>query len=119
VVLRFTRHYEPFSIELVKFSHDKYKGTDVPKNFSSRIRLANPVNKEDREALIYMNNPLRYQGITYYQGSFDKFDPHVSILQVVKNPGWLTPYLSCALVAGGLITQFMTHLIGFLKRRIA
>ena len=119
LALRFTRHYERFSIELVKFSHDKYKGTDIPKNFSSRIRLANPQNKENREVLIYMNNPLRYAGTTYYQGSFDKFDPRVSILQVVKNPGWLTPYLSCALVAAGLITQFMTHLIGFMKRRVA
>ena len=44
----------------------------------------------------------------------------MTILQVVRNPGWLTPYLACVLVALGLIVQFMTHLIGFaMKRRTA
>ena len=46
---RFTRYYEPFRMQLLKFSHDKYRGTEKPKNFSSRIRLQNPVNGEDRE----------------------------------------------------------------------
>ncbi|MEI9960251.1 MAG: hypothetical protein WDM76_03695 [Limisphaerales bacterium] len=40
-----------------------------------------------------------------------------SVLQVVRNPGWLTPYLGCALVAAGLVTQFMFHLIGFISKR--
>jgi len=34
-------------------------------------------------------------------------------LQVVHNPSWLTPYLACALVGGGLVVQFMIHLVGF------
>jgi len=119
LALRFTRHYEPFNIHLVKFSHDKYRGTDIPKNFSSRIRVQNPGTGEDREVLIYMNSPLRYKGETFYQGSFDKFDPRVSILQVVHNPSWLTPYLSCILVGAGLVVQFLTHLVGFIKKRSA
>ena len=117
LAFRFTRHYEPFNINLVKFSHDKYRGTEIPKNFSSRIRVQNPGTREDREVLIYMNNPLRYKGETFYQGSFDKIDPRVSILQVVHNPSWLTPYLSCLLVGAGLLVQFLSHLVGFLKKR--
>ena len=50
-----------------------------------------PATGEDREVLIYMNNPLRYWGETYYQASYDENDPRVSILQVVRNPSWLTP----------------------------
>jgi hypothetical protein len=119
LAMRFTRHYEPFSIHLVKFSHDKYRGTDIPKNFSSRIRVQNPGTGEDREVLIYMNSPLRYKGDTFYQGSFDRFDPRVSILQVVHNPSWLTPYMSCILVGAGLVVQFLTHLVGFIKKRSA
>jgi cytochrome c biogenesis protein ResB len=113
IALRPRRHYYPFSIKLLHFTHARYRGTDVPKDFTSRIRLDNSRTGEDREVKIYMNNPLRYAGITFYQGSFDPNDPRVSILQVVKNPSWLTPYLSCALVALGLIVQFLTHLIGF------
>lgn len=117
IALRPTRHYKPFEIKLLDFSHDKYQGTEIAKNFSSRIRLVRPETGEDREALIYMNHPLRYWGETYYQGSFDPRDDRVSILQVVRNPAWITPYLGCIVVGAGLIVQFMSHFVGFAKRR--
>jgi hypothetical protein len=117
LALRPVRFYQPFSLELLKFSHDIYRGTDIPKNFSSRIRIQRPDTREDREVLIYMNNPLRYAGETYYQSGFDDVDPRVTILQVVHNPSWLTPYFSCILVAAGLLVQFLTHLFGFITKR--
>jgi len=83
------------------------------------VRLQNPETGEDRERDIYMNTPLRYQGETFYQASFDKVDPRVTILQVVRNPGWLTPYAGCIIVALGLTTQFMFHLVGFIRKRRA
>ena len=118
MLLRQERYYLPFSLHLIEFRHDKYPGTDIPKNFSSRVRLQNLENGEDREVRIFMNNPLRYAGETFYQASFDA-DDHGSVLQVVHNPSWLTPYLGCVLVATGLIIQFLSHLIPFLKRRMA
>jgi hypothetical protein len=39
------------------------------------------------------------------------------VLQVVHNPGWLTPYVGCGMVAAGLVTQFLFHLIGFMGKR--
>jgi ResB-like family len=113
LAMRPIRYYHPFSIKLLNFNHAVYRGTDVPKDFRSRIRLANARTGEDREVEIYMNTPLRYQGQTYYQSGFDPNDAHVTILQVVRNPSWLTPYFSCVLVALGLLVQFFTHLIGF------
>ncbi len=118
IQLRPERFYKPYTIQLLDFTHDQYAGTDIPKNFSSRIRLKNPGFKEDREVLIYMNHPLRYGGETYYQASFAN-DDRTSILQVVRNPGWLVPYVSCFLIAAGLIVQFSLHLFGFLKTRRA
>jgi hypothetical protein len=117
LTLRLKRFYKPFSISLLDFSHDKYTGTEIPMNFSSRIRLQRPETGEDREVLIYMNNPLRYWGETYYQASFDKNDDRVTILQVVRNPSWLTPYVACILVGAGLVLQFMMHLVGFAMKR--
>lgn len=116
--LRPRRYYKPFSIQLLEFKHERYPGTEIPKNFQSRVLLNHPAKSERREVDIYMNNPLRYWGETYYQASYDP-DDRGSVLQVVRNPGWLTPYFACVLVAVGLIVQFMTHLIPFLKRRLA
>lgn len=118
LVLRQERFYKPYSLRLLEFKHDVYKGTDVPKNFSSRLMLDRPDTGEHREVLIYMNNPLRYAGETFYQASFDP-DDGGTILQVVHNPSWLTPYLGCGMVAAGLIVQFLYHLVPFLKRRTA
>jgi hypothetical protein len=117
IVLRPKRFYKPFAIQLVQFSHDRYAGTDIPKNFSSRIRLLDPSRHEDRETLIYMNHPLRYQGMTFYQSGFDNNDT-TTILQVVQNPSWLIPYVSCALIALGMVIQFGMHLTSFVKRRV-
>jgi hypothetical protein len=67
-----------------------------------------------------MNNPLRYAGETYYQADWDHEDEKGTILQVVHNPSWLTPYFSCVLVGAGLLVQFLSHLFGFAtKRRVA
>lgn len=118
VAMRFLRHYKPFSLTLLEFTHERYKGTDIPKHFASRVRLENPVANENRETTIFMNNPLRYDGATFYQASFEQGDT-ASMLQVVRNPGWLTPYLSCVLVALGLTVQFSSHLLKFVKRRTA
>jgi hypothetical protein len=117
IVLRPKRFYEPFAIQLVQFSHDRYAGTEIPKNFSSRIRLLDPSRHEDRETLIYMNHPLRYQGMTFYQSGFDNNDT-TTILQVVKNPSWLIPYISCTLIAFGMVLQFGMHLTSFVRRRV-
>lgn len=119
VTLRPRRLYKPFSMQLVDFRHDVYPGTEIPKNFSSRVLLKRPNTGENREVLIYMNNPLRYAGETFYQASFDT-DNQGTVLQVVHNPGWLTPYFSTLLVGVGLLVQFATHLFGFtLKKRTA
>ena len=110
LVLRPTRYYKPHYLKLIDFSHDRYLGTSIPKNFSSLVRIQNPETSEDREVLIYMNHPLRYGGDTYYQSGYDENDPTVTILQVVRNPGWLTPYLACTIISLGLLWQFLGHL---------
>jgi len=117
LALRLRRYYKPFALQLLKFSHDKYPGSDIPRNFSSRVRVLRADTGEDREVLIKMNSPLRYGGETFYQAGYDENDPRLTILQVVRNPGWLTPYVACALVGVGLVIQFMSHLIEFLSKR--
>lgn len=114
--IRPRRLYHPFSIKLLDFSHDRYLGTNVPKNFSSKIRILNPDIGENREDLIYMNHPLRYGGLTFYQSGFDN-DDSTSIFQVVRNPVWTLPYISCAMVGLGLLWVFAQHLMMAITRR--
>jgi hypothetical protein len=97
---------------LKDFKHDVYPGTDIPKNFSSLVRLRDRETGEDRDVLIYMNHPLRYRGLTFYQASFGKGDL-LSIFQVVKNPVWVTPYLACFLACLGLAWHFIWSLARF------
>ncbi len=121
VAMRSERTYQPFSVKLLKATHEVYRGTEIPKNFQSRVRIENASRGENREVDIYMNNPLRYAGLTFfqYQMGADERDASIgtSTLQVVRNPSWLTPYLGCALVALGMVWQFLYHLVGFIKKR--
>ncbi len=116
LVMRQRRFYKQFALTLLHFAHDRYAGTDIPKNFSSRVRLVDFERGENREVLISMNDPLRYRGFTFYQAGFDNNDK-TTILQVVKNPAMLLPYIACGLVGLGLLVQFSMHLFGFVRKR--
>jgi hypothetical protein len=123
-LLRPERLNLPFSLTLEKATHSVYAGSDIPKDFRSHVRLQNPKTGENRDIDIFMNSPLRYSGLTFYQYQMGAGDlaqqedgKSFSVLQVVRNPSWLTPYIGCFLVAAGLVIQFMSHLIKFLSRR--
>ncbi|MBX3408725.1 MAG: cytochrome c biogenesis protein CcsA [Phycisphaeraceae bacterium] len=118
LALRFRRTYKPYEIHLIEFRHDKFVGTEIPRNFSSRVRVVDPEHGTDREALIWMNNPLRYRGATFYQASY-RPDGSGTVLQVVRNPGAMLPYAACAVVSAGLLWHFGVGLTGFLRRRAA
>jgi hypothetical protein len=116
LTMRPRREYLPYALTLKDFKHDVYPGTQIPKNFSSLVPLSNPGRNESRDVLIYMNQPLRYDGKAFYQASFGKGDT-LSILQVVENPGWLLPYVSCVLVTIGLLVHFGITMARSMRRR--
>ena len=62
--------------------------------------------------------PMRYAGETFYQSGV-LGGQKGTILQVVRNPGWLMPYISCVMVAAGMLLHFGQHLLVFLRRRVA
>lgn len=115
LTLRRERIYLPFTFELRKFVHTTYPGTSVPKEFRSDIRLYDQSNTEGRDVTITMNQPLSYEGLTFYQSGYLP-DDSGTILQVVRNPGRWLPYIGCLLVAMGMLAHFTLHLVGFLQR---
>jgi len=116
LALRPVRYYKPYSLTLKRFTHDRYPGTQIPRNFSSQAVLVDRERGENRDVLIYMNHPLRYRGETFFQSGFTENDA-ATILQDVHNPSFLTPYLACVVVGLGLLIQFLIHFVGFLQRR--
>jgi hypothetical protein len=122
--MRPARVLHPFSLTLLKATHTTYPGTDIPKDFRSRVRIDNSQTGEKREVEISMNHPLRYGGYTYYQYQMDAGQvaeqagrKPSSVLSVVRNPGWLTPYIGCGMVGIGLVIQFLFHLVGFVSKQ--
>ena len=119
IYLRFQRTYTPYSMHLVDVRFDKYMGTQKAKGYSSDLQLVDPTRKVKRDVKIWMNNPLRFAGQTFYQSNFYA-DPRTGKestgLQVVTNVGWMIPYVGCMIVATGLIFQFGTSLLRFVRR---
>jgi len=116
VSLRARRQYFPYSLTLKEFRHDVYPGTNIPKNFASVIHLDHPAAREERDVIISMNHPFRYEGLTFYQASYGKNDT-LSVLQVVRNPVWLSPYIATVIICLGLAFQFMLSLLVYLRKK--
>lgn len=60
----------PFSIRLDRFYIDYYS-TGMPSSFKSDVEVTDLQSGESFTQTIEVNEPLRYQGVTVYQSSFD------------------------------------------------
>jgi hypothetical protein len=122
LALRFRRSYRDYTMYLKEFKHDRYVGTNTPRNYSSLVQVVDPATGEDHEELIWMNHPLFYRGETFYQIQVlqdTAGDEIGTVLQVVRNPGWMMPYVSCLIVSLGMALHFGLNLVSFLNRRTA
>jgi ABC-type transport system involved in cytochrome c biogenesis permease subunit len=117
--LRFKRDYKPYAITLLDVRKDDYVGTDTPKNYSSDIKLVSKQLGADFERHLWMNNPLRFNGETIYQSGYhrDSAGREYTTLQIVRNTGWMMPYVACMLVAWGMAYQFGVTLTRFVGRQ--
>lgn len=119
--LRFKRYFKPYTVELKDVSKTDYVGTNTPRDYRSIVRIVDAEAKEDFEQHIWMNNPLRYSGETFYQSNYGPPDPDTgkesTTLAVVSNTGWLIPYVSCMIVATGMLAHFWIVMMRFLRRR--
>lgn len=118
--LRFKRTYKPYALTLVDVRKEDYPGTNTPRSYSSDVRLVDAGRKVDRNTKIWMNNPLRFAGETFYQSGYFR-DPETGFesttLSVVSNRSWMLPYVACMIVAMGLLAHFGATLARFLVRR--
>ncbi len=123
--LRFERFYKPYSVKLLDVSKTDYAGTETPRDYRSLVQVVQPASGEqkavDFQKPIWMNNPMRFSGETFYQTSYSPPDPRTgkeqTTLSVVKNTGWMIPYVACMIVAVGMLAHFWVIFVRFVGRK--
>ncbi len=107
----------PFEVKLDTFTADFHPGTSRPAKFVSDIRRVE--NGQESKVTIQMNEPMRYEGYTFFQASYGPpgagpGDKMYSVFEVVKNPADKWPEYSLYVVTFGMLVTFLTKLGGHL-----
>jgi ResB-like family len=107
----------PFTLRLDKFTAAFHPGTMKPAKFVSEVTRTE--NNSEAKVTIQMNEPMRYEGLTFFQASYGPpgakpGDRMYSVFEVVKNPADKWPEYSLWIVAIGMAITFLTKLISFL-----
>lgn len=114
----------PFTVALDTFTADFHPGTSRPAKFVSDIRRVE--NGQESAVTIQMNEPMRYEGFTFFQASYGPpgagpGDQMYSVFEVVKNPADKWPEYSLYVVAFGMLVTFLTklgdHVVAQSRRR--
>lgn len=93
-----------FPIRLKEFSVDRYQGTMRAAAYKSKVEIPGLGEKE-----ISMNEPLKHEGLTIYQASFQEApdgQPTASIFSINKDPGRWLKYLGSLIMSIGVILLF-------------
>ena len=97
----------PFELTLDRFKMDKDPGTNNPASYESFINLFKSNGNESHH--VFMNNPLKYDGFTFYQASYSQ-DPETgaysSTLSVNVDQGRPIKYLGSLLLVFGSIWHY-------------
>lgn len=109
----------PYSIRLKQFEMKTNPGTMDPASYSSHVQVVEGLKKDSAEveALeirhITMNEPLHWQGFTFYQASYvpDMPRPTTTILSVNHDPGRALKYSGSLLLILGSISLYLVKVL--------
>lgn len=103
----------PFELILDRFKMNTNPGTKTPASYESFLYIFSSLGT--RKAHVFMNNPLKFQELTFYQASYQQ-DPQTkqyrSTLSVNIDPGRSFKYIGSLLFVLGSLLHF-----GFFNRR--
>lgn len=101
----------PFEFVLTNFKMDKDPGTNNPASYESFVRLHQESGPTDHH--VYMNNPLKTSGFTFYQASYSKIGDgqYASTFSANVDQGRPLKYLGSIMLVLGAIAHY------FLNRR--
>lgn len=121
MALRFRREYKPYQVFLEDVERENYAVSDRARDFSSHVVIRDPRDGTELKGHIWMNNPVRYRGETFYQSEYNSMRQNGQViettgLQVVANQGWVIPYVACMLVLFGMLSHFIGVFFRFANR---
>lgn len=93
-----------FGIALKKFKMGVYGGSGLPMSYESTVMVNNR-----QETVISMNEPLKFNGYTLYQSSFEqneRGEPISSVFAVNYDPGRPVKYLGAICIVCGIGIMF-------------
>jgi len=102
-----------FPLTLKQFKVGMYQGTDRASSYESLVEVPGR-----GDVTISMNEPLKHDGYTFYQSSFEKNErgePVASILSVNKDPGRWIKYIGSMLIVLGSIVLFYFKRVKWVK----
>lgn len=107
----------PFTVQLDKFTAEFHPGTMRPKKFVSEVTRLE--NGSKAPFTIQMNEPMRYEGLTFFQASYGPpgampGQKMYSVFEVVRNPADQWPKYSLIIVSIGMGITFLIKLFSFL-----
>ncbi len=117
--LRLHREVKPYWVYLKDVQQINYSGTTTPRDYSSYLRIIETDSGDEFNERVWMNNPMRYRGETFYQSNYTDLPSGKQLtgIQVVRNSGWLIPYIACSISALGMMVHFWGTLTRFVGRR--
>lgn len=107
----------PFTLKLDKFTADFHPGTMRPKKFVSEVTRQE--NGGEAKVTIQMNEPMRYEGLTFFQASYGPpgagpGQKMYSVFEIVRNPADKWPEYSLWIVTVGMLITFVMKLVYFI-----
>ena len=107
----------PFTLKLDEFTAAFHPGTTMASKFVSKVTRFE--NGSEAKATIQMNEPMRYEGFTFFQASYGPPGARPgqkmhSVFEVVKNPADQWPKYSLIIVAIGMAVTFLIKLASFI-----
>ncbi len=107
----------PFTLKLDHFTAEFHPNTNRPSKFVSKVTRIE--NGGEAKVTIQMNEPMRYEGLTFFQASYGPSNAKsgekmYSVFEIVKNPADKWPEYSLWIVAFGMAVTFLIKLTFFL-----
>jgi hypothetical protein len=110
-VLSYQNHRIPvgFDLHLLNFHVKRYQGISKAMGYESEVEIK--VNNDSiLKQTISMNEPMNYNGYTFYQSSFQEdpvtHEPTLSVFSVNKDPGRPIKYIGSILISIGIVWLF-------------
>ena len=107
----------PFTVELEDFQVERDEGTMNVAGWTSKVIFRDDVRGLTQRASISMNHPAWFNGFKFSQASWNPNDLKYTVLQVKKDPTYVTylTWVGAVLIVGGIALMFWGR--GWLQKK--